>query len=275
MKFFKILKLIISQRKDVKAFGLGILLRHVLPVDKNGLIKLNTTIGVVSIRPNESDLATLRQVFVDKQYDLKKFAQYDLIEKRYNLMLAAGERPIIIDAGANIGAASIFFAKLFPEAYILALEPDHANAELCRLNCKYLKNVLVKEVAIGAFSGTVKLVHPQNQLAWAVQTQRSEDGDVTVLSIPEILSELDHVSRLLIAKIDIEGFEKDLFSSATSWLSDIAVVVCEPHDWMLPGQHSSLPMQRAMFSQDFEILISGESLVFVNSKLRSSELELR
>jgi hypothetical protein len=32
---------------------------------------------------------------------------------------------------------------------------------------------------------------------------------------------------------------------------------------MLPGAYSSRPLQKAMFAHDFEMLISGENLIFV------------
>ena len=41
------------------------------------------------------------------------------------------------------------------------------------------------------------------------------------------------------------------------------VVIIEPHDWMLPGSATSRTFQRALLERDFELLISGENLVFV------------
>ena len=68
---------------------------------------------------------------------------------------------------------------------------------------------------------------------------------------------------IFIAKIDIEGFEKDLFSSNLGWIDRAEMVIIEPHDWMLPGQQSSATFQRAMGSRDFELFISGENLIYV------------
>jgi hypothetical protein len=68
---------------------------------------------------------------------------------------------------------------------------------------------------------------------------------------------------LFCVKIDIEGFESDVFASNTEWLDDVTVVLVEPHDWMLPGQGSSRTMQVAMAARPFEMLISGENLIYV------------
>jgi hypothetical protein len=70
---------------------------------------------------------------------------------------------------------------------------------------------------------------------------------------------------LFIAKIDIEGFEGDLFSDNIGWLKDVYAVYIEPHDWLLPGKATSRNFQRAMGDLDFEIYISGENLLYVRA----------
>jgi hypothetical protein len=66
-----------------------------------------------------------------------------------------------------------------------------------------------------------------------------------------------------IAKVDIEGFESDLFSQATEWLSETFVVHIEPHDWMMPGKGTSLTFQRAMAEHKYEMFLAGEILTYV------------
>ena len=67
-----------------------------------------------------------------------------------------------------------------------------------------------------------------------------------------------------IAKIDIEGFESDLFATHTDWIAKATALVIEPHDWMLPGKGSSNAF-RAAIGPEFEMLISGENLAFVRT----------
>ena len=69
-----------------------------------------------------------------------------------------------------------------------------------------------------------------------------------------------------IAKIDIEGFESEVFLDNLGWLDDIYMLLIEPHDWLFPGQRKSRSLQRAMASRDFEIFISGENLVYVRAE---------
>jgi FkbM family methyltransferase len=222
------------------------------------------TVGNVSLRPKNSDYSTFRQVYIDKQYNLSDSAQQERLEKRYEQLLAEGRRPVIIDAGANVGAASLWFRKVYPEALILAVEPDSENARLCLINVGDDSNTRVLEAAIGGESGTVDLVAPSNDMSWGIQTVRGCGGGVRSYSVAELVEMGGPGAALFIVKIDIEGFESDLFASHTEWVQDAAAIYIEPHDWMLPGRGSSQSMQHVMMAAGFEILVRGENLVFLH-----------
>ena len=163
------------------------------------------------MRPTDSDLNMLRDVFVKKSYDLNKYTQLNRITNTYKSILKAGGVPVIIDAGANIGAVSIQLSKIFPEAKIIAVEPDTQNADICRRNCKQCENVIVVEATIGSVSGGVKLKRPdRNKSSCSIQAERGEGADIPVVTVDELLAKAGIGGKLFIIKIDIEGFEKDL-----------------------------------------------------------------
>src|ERR1700721_2914473 len=62
----------------------------------------------VYIRIGTTDATVLRQVLVEKHYDVP-------------CQIAP---QTIVDAGANIGFSAIYFANKYPEATIIALEPE-------------------------------------------------------------------------------------------------------------------------------------------------------
>src|SRR3954454_22620498 len=81
----------------------------------------------IYLRDCVADHATFRQCFVKQQYDFRVFPQYERLSREYTRAVRARHAPLIIDGGANIGLATRWFATHFPEAKIVAVEPDPAN----------------------------------------------------------------------------------------------------------------------------------------------------
>jgi len=248
---------------DVRHYGPLVLFRHFARLRHDRVARINVPhIGPVLVRSGDSDMRALRQVFSGKEYDLSSPDPIDRrIRGRYSEILAAGGKPIIVDAGANIGAASLSFAAQFPEAGIVAIEPDPANAALARRNLQGRSNCIVLEAAIGAERGFVEL-HSEGE-SWGVRTARASSG-VPIVTIEDALSQsLDDTP--FIVKIDIEGFEKDLFAANTGWIGQAYAVIIEPHDWMLPGEFTSRTFQQALSPHPFELVIRGENLFYVRA----------
>jgi FkbM family methyltransferase len=243
--------------KDASALGWGFLGRHL------GRDVLDWTIpgvGRASLRPGTTDAQVFRQVFVDREYDLARLRRLDQAKAIYEAILDNGRVPLIIDAGANIGVASLWFARQFPRAQIIAVEPEPANAALCRRNITNRGNIRIEEAAIGASPGHITLENPA-QKAWSPRSERSDQG-IPIVTMNDLVASVP-TAELLIAKIDIEGFESDLFANNLQWLDSARVVIVEIHDWMLPGRKTSFSLQRAMADRSFELLISGENLVYI------------
>lgn len=251
---------------DARCFGASFALRRRLPF-LAGPLPLCLGGNRFFVRKDGTDVEAARQVFIDREYDLERCPQWNLITKEYASILQRGGTPVIIDAGANIGTASLWFSRLFPRAMIVAIEPDAENAELCRLNTRGI-NILVLEGALGSVEGTVVLSNPSHE-SWGIRTERPRDSStgVPIFTIANVKAKCGPGAHLFIVKIDIEGFEADLFADNVEWIEEPAIVFVEPHDWMLPGQNTSWNFRRALMSRAGELLIAGENLVFVNERL--------
>lgn len=212
----------------------------------------------IHFRPGTTDAATERLIFGLHQFGNPWSTSFRLMRRWYDDMLAAERVPLLIDAGGNIGAASMWFAEQFPAARIVAVEPEPENASLCRANLNGRGDV--REEAIGSESGYAQMVDDQVD-ADAFPFRRSSSG-VHISTINSIVEDAGDVD-LFIVKVDIEGFESDLFSANTEWIDQAKSVVIEPHDWMMPGQRTSLSFQRVMGTAGFEVHLSGENLVYV------------
>jgi FkbM family methyltransferase len=215
--------------------------------------------GRATVRPRDSDVGTLRQVFRDQEYQVTSGAMQARIMARYDEICAAGGKPVIVDAGANIGAASLWFAQTFPRAAVVAIEPDPRSAEILRENLKGIPSAVALEAAIGSEPGHVAII-PSDQ-SWAVRTARSDRG-CEIVTVEQAARKVPDCV-LFIVKIDIEGFESDLFAANTGWMDEAFVIYVEPHDWMLPDQATSRSFQAEFGKRDFDILLRGENLIYV------------
>src|ERR1051325_10671266 len=65
-------------------------------------------------RGSPADQGAIRQLFVEQQYSLRRLARGAELLRSYDAIAAAGRAPLIVDAGANIGASAVWFAGEFP-----------------------------------------------------------------------------------------------------------------------------------------------------------------
>ena len=141
----------------------------------------------------------------------------------------------IVDAGANIGSASVFLLNNYPESRLIALEPDPGNFKVLSNN---LSNYGNRAVAIR------KALWPRNESLeisrgnfrdggeWSIQVRKAGDTgnhDVSGTTIPDLMRELN-LDGIDILKIDIEGAEFQLFQADTSWLDRVRFLAIEIHD---------------------------------------------
>ena len=254
---------IVRNWSDIRHFGPSVLRRHAARHRKDSRIAINAEgVGRIVIRSGDSDIETLRQALVERQYSLEwPKSLKERVDARYEEILATGGKPIFVDAGANIGAASVYFLSRFPKAHVVAVEPDPGNAAILRENLATRQNSMVLEAAIGAEAGHVTLTNPKH--GWAVRTERSDSG-VPVVTVEDAF-EASEGDTPFIVKVDIEGFEEELFAKNTGWIDKTFAIFVEPHDWMIPDRHSSRTFQQAMAKQPFKIYIRFENLLYVRA----------
>ena len=217
-------------------------------------------VGPVTLRPRGSDLSSFRRVFASGDYDIPRAAA-DSILKRYEAIIAGGRTPVIVDAGAYVGAAAMLFRSRFPGAHVVALEPDPESFRLLQRNLTPGGRSTPIQAAVAGTAGKVRLV-PQGE-SWATQVERADDG-IASITMDEAFASIPG-GEPFIAKINIEGFESDVFSGSLDWLDKIALLFIEPHDWLLPGKHTSRSFQRALGERDFDLFIVGPHLCYART----------
>src|SRR5262252_8147645 len=81
-------------------------------------LRLKNAEHPVLMRTHTSDRDVLRQIFIDDEY-----APIELTSLRW-----------IVDLGANVGYSSAYFLSKYPNANVLAVEPDPSNYAICCRN---------------------------------------------------------------------------------------------------------------------------------------------
>lgn len=213
----------------------------------------------LSLRPNGSDFDVFLQVFDQRQYDTHAMSRHGDIQAHYQAIVDAGKTPLIVDAGANVGLSALYFRDKFPKAKILAIEPEDENfAELIR---RIDQLVVPIQAGLANFDGSLEVCDP-GLGEWGFRTRRAETG-VPAIRLATLLD--THPGEPFILKIDIEGFEADLFDDP-ALLDGFTLIYFEPHDWMLPKQGSALSFLRAIAGLDRDFLMAGENIVSITNR---------
>ena len=88
-----------------------------------------------SLKARDSvDLNLMGLIFDKNEYGLEKITRHDELNAKYETIVAQNLTPLIIDCGAHCGIATKFFAETYPQARIVAVEPDEDNVALAREN---------------------------------------------------------------------------------------------------------------------------------------------
>jgi FkbM family methyltransferase len=140
----------------------------------------------------------------------------------------------IIDCGANVGYSAVYLLNKYPQAKIIAIEPDPENFELCSMNlAPYGDRVHLINSAI--WSSTVDLVIDkplENNGEWAIQVRPCEAGETPALNAISIKSLFDdfNLDKVDILKVDIETAELEVFAhNYQQWLSKVKNIAIELH----------------------------------------------
>lgn len=222
------------------------------------------------LRPGSSDAPVIGQIFVDGTYDLSKLARFDDLRRLLAAGRAAGRRPLIIDAGANIGASSLWFATQCADALVVALEPEPANFQLLVANTE---DCPVIPVPAALASGTKRMrVVDAGEGNWGFRTEEAREGeaiegDVECVGINELYAAHAAACFPFITKIDIEGGEADVFARNTEWIRQTPLLIVELHDWLLPGRGTSGPFLRAIAYENRDFVYVGENIFSIANDL--------
>ena len=178
-------------------------------------------------------------VLLGTEIQLPDNASYNFMKKEiFNEEIykfnSKSSKPYIIDGGANIGLATIYFKQIYPNAEILAFEPDKKIFQFLENNIKafMLNNVTLVNKGLwnevnnfiflneGADSGQILLDDVK-------QYSDSEIENIDVVSLrPYLVKKVDFL------KLDIEGAETLVLKDIEDLLINVNHIFVEYHSFL-------------------------------------------
>jgi FkbM family methyltransferase len=133
---------------------------------------------------------------------------------------------VVLDIGANQGFYSMKVRALFPECRIIAIEPNPREHALLQKNIALnrIDTVMTENIAVAGRHGAIEMeIIPQigsiggkrikiPNRPW-VKDEFIQRIRVPSISLDELLARYS-ISRVNVAKIDVEGFEMDILENA-------------------------------------------------------------
>lgn len=186
------------------------------------------------------------------------------IEREYSCLDDVEDAKLIIDCGANVGYSSLYFLKKYPNAYVIAVEPDEENFKICQKNLlPYKDRVLLINSAIWSHEAGLVVCKGVDVYGegceWATYVQECQGEQKPDLLATDISSLLNRsgFKTIDILKIDIEGAENVIFSkNYRSWLNQVKNIVIELH-----GEACQETFFHALSNYQYDLSSLGELTV--------------
>ena len=170
--------------------------------------------------------------FYDTQL-ARAVAQEVFSGKSYTRLPYIEDVKTVLDVGANIGAATLYFAANYPQARILAFEPDPQSYELLWRNVQGMQRISIFQFGLADVDKMAPLYRGladpvTNSLGASPDASTHSDLLVSLRAADAVLIE-EKITAIDILKLDTEGAEPAILRCLAACLPNIAVIYVEFH----------------------------------------------
>ena len=156
----------------------------------------------------------------------------DIFVKRTLAFTSATPEPYILDCGANIGLASLFFRQLYPGARITAFEADPAIMEMleANLDANGASTVETRHAALWTSTGTLTFDcegSDSGRISALAGATSGRAAIVPSLRLRDVISE----RPVDLLKLDIEGAEDAVLADCEPVLHRVKAIVMDLHEF--------------------------------------------
>jgi FkbM family methyltransferase len=201
------------------------------------------------LRYKSSDESVIRQIFIEDEYLP--------VEK------VVHTAKLIVDCGANAGYASVYFLNQYPDAHVIAIEPDSDNIAMCHRNLSaFGERTTIIQAGVWSHPAALKITGKGLGQEWALQVSEcapGEPADIMATDLSTVLQE-SGFAEIDILKIDIESSEKVVFSkNYEGWLARVKNLAIEIHD-----EVDRSTFFKAMSAYTYDLTHCGELTICTN-----------
>ena len=172
------------------------------------------------VRMGTTDWYVLEEIFFDEAY-------------KPALSGTIGEIRQIIDLGANTGFSTRLWQLKFPDARIIAVEPDEANMKMCRQNLLKETTGNQPQLVQACVSGTSRRVSlDRSRGSWRFAMHEADEAEeelIEALTLPQIMAESRMEGTIDLVKCNIEGAEEELFAHCDEWIGRVKRLAVQVH----------------------------------------------
>lgn len=206
------------------------------------------------LRYQTSDSRVFFQIFIDQEYE----GLTDLDDPK-----------LIIDCGANVGYSALYFLYHYPNAHVIAIEPDADHFRMCEKNLAPFRDrvTLIQAGVWSRETGLVVCRETEDGLSWGFQVRECESDETPetmAIDLGTVLKQ-SGFERIDLLKMDVERSEIEIFSrNYDSWLNKVDHIAIELH-----GEDCSTKFFSALSSYEYDLSNSGELTICQNLKPKS------
>ncbi len=149
------------------------------------------------------------------------------------------ESPVIIDCGANIGMAARYWLSKFPQANVIAFEPDPQIFAVLQKNMQPYQSARIQLYNAALWNSETRLEFrvTGSESGHLAHSQREQSGETVSVKTLRLSPFLDRKVDFL--KIDIEGSEVDVIVEAHEKLRNVKSLWLEYHSLLHVPQRLS------------------------------------
>lgn len=177
---------------------------------------------------NHSDYSVFKQIYNHEEYKIVASILKNNPEFSNEI--------VMIDAGSNVGYATVYLQQFLKFDQIICIEPSKSNIEILRRNIEKIdcsnNPILLKKALAATENLSFDIENDfRDGKDWSLTTKVSKDGKVQGVTINEIIKKYN-LKNITLLKIDIEGAERFIFNTKNdlTFLEITKIIAIEIHD---------------------------------------------